>query len=91
MCETMCNVLTRIKVRICILLGGMPDKIRTAMLIKIQTFWNLTPWRLVNNYRHFGVTYSLRLRGTVAQCEAIYPESGGSKLLNKSGTAYQQT
>jgi hypothetical protein len=49
-CETMGNVLTRIKAHIHILLGGIPGEIRTAMLIKIQIFWDLTSCRLVNNY-----------------------------------------
>jgi len=90
-CETMGNMRRRMKVYIYILLGGMPNGIRTATLIKIQFFWDLTPCRLVNNYRRFGVPYSLRLQGTAVQCEVMYPESGGSKLLNRKETAYRQT
>jgi hypothetical protein len=90
-CGTMGNALTRIKFHIYLLLGGMPDEIRTAMLIEIQNFWKLRSCLLANNYRRFGIPYSLRLQGTAVQCEVTYPESGGSKVVNRSGTARRQT
>ena len=69
------------------------SEVLTAVLMKIQVFWNAKPCRGVNSYRRFGRAQCLNFRRQTVQTdtpmsllELLNPEGGKITRTPKRGT-----